>query len=344
MKENKFHKKTILIIGPYSSIGGVSAHIKRLANLLVYKYKIVFIDESPLSESSKYIYNLRNKNLVEYFRRVSKSNIIHIHTGVWWLRLVHVIIGKILRKKIIVTVHSLTNLKSKIPFFLTKQVFYLNNQTIFVNSLIKEKFNFLKNTHVIPAFLPPVEKEINIPSDLLSIIQDTDYKIIVANAYRIIIDNGIDLYGIDIAIRTAKLFKANKKKYKIIFVIASLLENNGLYEKYKQQIINEGIEKEIFLYPKAINFVSLIRLSDLVIRPTNSDGDALTIREALFLNTPIIASDVITRPEGTVIFKNRNANDLFKKIDYVLSSKIEVRNTSYEIDYRQIYFEIYNSN
>jgi hypothetical protein len=46
--------------------------------------------------------------------------------------------------------------------------------------------------------------------------------------------------------------------------------------------------------------------ADLVVRPTNTDGDSLSIREAIFLNKPIISSDVVKRPDGTILFANRN--------------------------------------
>jgi len=63
-----------------------------------------------------------------------------------------------------------------------------------------------------------------------------------------------------------------------------------------------------------LSFVRLIEKSDIVLRPTNTDGDALTIREALYLNKTIIASDVVNRPSGTILFKSRDTNDLKMKI------------------------------
>lgn len=54
-------------------------------------------------------------------------------------------------------------------------------------------------------------------------------------------------------------------------------------------------------------------MCDMFIRPTNTDGDALSIREALTLKKPAIASNVCKRPEGTVLFENRNIDDLYSK-------------------------------
>jgi hypothetical protein len=63
-----------------------------------------------------------------------------------------------------------------------------------------------------------------------------------------------------------------------------------------------------------LSFVRLIEQADIVLRPTNTDGDALTIREALYLNKTVIASDVVKRPSGTILFKSRDTNDLEIKI------------------------------
>jgi glycosyltransferase involved in cell wall biosynthesis len=60
--------------------------------------------------------------------------------------------------------------------------------------------------------------------------------------------------------------------------------------------------------------------SDIVLRPTNTDGDSLTIREALFLGKPILASDVVARPPGTIIFKTRDVQDMIQKLEQLLSS------------------------
>jgi len=50
------------------------------------------------------------------------------------------------------------------------------------------------------------------------------------------------------------------------------------------------------------------------VRPTLADGDALTVREALALGTPCVASDVSTRPEGTIVFRGGDPADLAAKL------------------------------
>ncbi|MEI2749894.1 MAG: hypothetical protein V9E88_14180 [Ferruginibacter sp.] len=64
--------------------------------------------------------------------------------------------------------------------------------------------------------------------------------------------------------------------------------------------------------------------ADIVLRPTNTDGDALTIREAIYLNKKIVASDVVERPEGTILFKTRDTNDLEIKIEAAIEQDNQV--------------------
>ena len=40
----------------------------------------------------------------------------------------------------------------------------------------------------------------------------------------------------------------------------------------------------------------MLRLTDVLLKPTNTDGDAISVREALYLGVPVVASDVVERP------------------------------------------------
>ena len=54
--------------------------------------------------------------------------------------------------------------------------------------------------------------------------------------------------------------------------------------------------------------------SDVFVRPTFMDGDAISVREAGTLGVPVVASNVGTRPEGTVLFEVGNKSQLVKQI------------------------------
>ncbi len=154
--------------------------------------------------------------------------------------------------------------------------------------------------------------------------------------------NGEDLYGLDMLIELSEAFE--DKKIFFIFQLASLggTELQEKYRKYVELIADKKL-KNLLLYVNPISFVALINDSDMTLRLTNTDGDALSIRESLYLNTPIIASDVIRRPEGTILFKSRDIDDLKQ----VFTQTYEDINTGTvyrkEIQVsRQIYIDFYN--
>jgi len=64
-------------------------------------------------------------------------------------------------------------------------------------------------------------------------------------------------------------------------------------------------------HPEAL---AVMEHASAFVRPTLADGDALTVREALALGTPCVASDVTARPEGTIVFRTGDADDLADKL------------------------------
>jgi glycosyltransferase involved in cell wall biosynthesis len=57
----------------------------------------------------------------------------------------------------------------------------------------------------------------------------------------------------------------------------------------------------------------IIEKSHLFIRPTNTDGYALSVAEAIYCKIPTIASNVANRPEGTILFEARNFQELLNR-------------------------------
>jgi len=314
-------KERILEIGPYSAVGGVSVHIKRLAILLSEQFDISFIDESPRSRERQSVFNLRSLNVVTYFRLIKRTDIVHIHTGFWWLRCLHVFNSRLCRKKIVVTLHSHVGMRSSLSRIITRHVLDSVSRVIAVNEEIVNRLG-LREVVVAPAFVPPdLATEQELPAEIASLLQIVSgYKLIVSNAFRLKLHDGQDLYGLDLLIEVARKIKAEDKPYRIIFVVASKNEKSNLMAQYTSMVEEEDLGNIISIVNYPVSFVRLVAASNLVVRATNTDGDALTIREALYLNRSVVASDVISRPPGTVLFRNRDAHDLYRKIEEVLDT------------------------
>jgi glycogen(starch) synthase len=67
----------------------------------------------------------------------------------------------------------------------------------------------------------------------------------------------------------------------------------------------------------------LISRSAALIRPTYTDGDSISVREALALGVPVIASNAVARPAGTVLFETGNSDDLMKKMGCVFETYLQ---------------------
>ena len=63
-----------------------------------------------------------------------------------------------------------------------------------------------------------------------------------------------------------------------------------------------------------------IRQSDVMLRTTLYDGDAVSVREALYLGVPVIASDNGMRPPGVHLIPSSNLDALFEAIEQTLNT------------------------
>jgi len=67
-----------------------------------------------------------------------------------------------------------------------------------------------------------------------------------------------------------------------------------------------------------LDCIGLMSKADVFVRPTFADGDSISVREALALNVPVVASDCARRPTGTVLFETGNSEDLATRLECVL--------------------------
>lgn len=340
-------KDKILFIGPLPPpSGGASLHISRMAKLIENEFDIELIDESRTIKKDQF--SIRSLNLLVYLKKVLKSDLIYIHSGVNILRYFHLVVGCLTLKKMILTLHSYPKRKKSLLRFMDEFFFKKADVIFVVNSEILLRLSLPPEKYVIrSAFIPPkMDTEPNLPNELIDWIDDRKNKgkkIICANAWQLRIFNNQDLYGLDICIEVTRQLIEIGAEISFVFIVSSLEENRNMFLDYQQIIENSGIKENFLLFNESISFVRLIEHSDIVLRPTNTDGDALTVREALFLGKSVIASDAVKRPAGTVTFKSRDEADLNRKISEMISAgnEKELRQTKEsEEDYFKFYSEL----
>jgi len=152
-----------------------------------------------------------------------------------------------------------------------------------------------KDAQLIPAFIPPVS-EPPLSDDVKSLISECQKRgmpIVSTNASKTGIDKyRNDIYGIDFLV---DYFSAHDG-----FTLLVSDPKGGYKEK-----LGGGSEKIVFI-DKPHSYFELLKYVDIFVRNTSTDGDALSVKEALYLNKPALCSDVVDRPVGTILFEYSN--------------------------------------
>ncbi len=345
-------KINVLITGPMPPpAGGISIHLQRLQYLLKDEFNLDFIDES--SSKNTLYFNIKSLNLFVYLKKIINTDLVFIHSGNRVFKKLHIVLGKLFGKKVIITIHGYGKKRSFLFRIYDQLVFNLANKIILVNSEIRQKINLNENKIVIKnAFLPPVLSEepklSNAIETRLLAAKQQNKTIICANASRLDNFNGEDLYGLDMSIEATKMLVDAGIPVDVIYIVSSLDTGEEKFKTAQHLIQQYQIQSSFFLIHEKASFVKLIEQSDMVIRPTNTDGDSLTIREGLYLNKIVLASDVVQRPEGTKLFKTRNTADLFKQMKDLITLKNTFNNQNHnapvenEQFYSTLIHEIYN--
>lgn len=326
----KNNRQKIAIIGPYPPpYGGISVHIERMHESFLKKNleHVIYTDTETKEEDIVRVAN-RKKWLLKYFFS-TKENITHFHNIGWRARILVGIMG-FLGKKVVLTIHGGTlNDQINQGNWVKKRMltWALKNMSniIVVNPKIKDLIISLGiksgNVKVIPSFIPPTVKKgkiVEIPQRVWDFI-DTHKPIISANASAIRFYFNQDLYGIDMCVNLCAKLKNAYPKIGFVFCLPNV-GDYGYFKKMKQRIVEKGVENNFLFQTKPCQFYPILMKSDVFVRPTNTDGDAVSIREALYFKVPLIASDAVLRPEGTILFKSRDIGDFTSKVKDMLDN------------------------
>lgn len=88
--------------------------------------------------------------------------------------------------------------------------------------------------------------------------------------------------------------------------------------------------------------LAFVACSHLFVRPSLVDGDALSVREALAMGIPVVASDTGLRPTGTILFRNGDSADLETKMRGVLDGAMRAKETCPAIGFGEAVLAVYD--
>jgi len=315
----------IAIIGPYPPpFGGISIHIHRMLAYIDYN-AIVLFNENGNSSDIKHLVDYRkSKRFYKVFLLVFKNfKLIHHHTPDNYTRLILSFLSRF-GKKVYLHVHGdsfidFINKNTLWAKLLTNNVRYLN----FI-SCNEKNYEFINNMKpksnvIIDAFIPPKYDQFvfnEFKNNFRLEFVDDEYLAFTMGWFKSY--NNEDLYGFDIMAEALKNVKSTGFKLKIIS------SNNGIvdsliYKKFIERRKELEIDNDfIILNQNPAEIWPAYLITDLFIRATNTDGSSVSVKEALWFESKVIASDIVDRPQNTILFKNRDVNDLTEKIIKVI--------------------------
>ena len=320
------HSK-ILFVGAYPPpLGGVSVHLKRLIGHLKSNGYLVQIFDPSKNFGSK------AAMLIAFFKVVLTNNydIIHIHYFSFQRAFVLIPLRFIKRFKIYFTDHNQKLFsKGHVKRLLTRKFFNYVDYLIVVNDhildyYINNKVKLPKRVLVQNAFIvPPLNEETNILNTYTretKVFLETHHPLLAANAFRILFHDRTDLYGLDLCVQLTYKLKYLYPAIGFVFAIADHETNITYINDIRKMIYQLDLTSNFHFITGQKELWPLFKKVDLFIRPTFTDGDAISIREALLFRCPVIASDIVKRPESTTTFRNRDAEDLYYQVAKLLKS------------------------
>jgi glycosyltransferase involved in cell wall biosynthesis len=317
--------KRILLVSPFPPyIGGVSVSVQRLYDYLCDQgYKVVRFNTqiSDIRLNSKPLKFLKYLGLPFYIILRGNFDIIHFHVSDIMPKF-YVSLWRSLfpgKTKFIITIHG--QVRHTLSSRLGKYALGKFDRLILVKrNDIRHLPPELRSKAVeIPAFIPPVINEgktFIFPKELDEFLKKDKFKMLI-NGFFILNDRFHDLYGFRDAVELLSKLRDLGKDVVLIMVVLGngyAGETKAYINDLKSFIRGKHLDGNVFWIEQIqMELWPLLKKVHVLLRPTKSDGDALSIRESLYLKVPVITSNAVPRPQGTIVYKLHSAEDLLKK-------------------------------
>lgn len=294
----------ILQVGPFPPPnGGVQTNLKAIHDLLIERgdeARVVEVPRSKLNVNTVNVIKPRSAiHLIQLFWSLG-YDVIHFHFGgrlslrVTCLMLV---CGLLPWCRSVVTFHSgghaAENLDGAHRFSLRGLAFRTIDHLIAVNSQIIEMLRSYgvpesKISLIPPYVLERPDTSVEIPSNIQAFIEShTPYLLTVG-----LLEHE---YSLKLQIDTLGIVRRKQPNAGLM-----ILGWGSLEDELRSYIAGKSYAEHIYLAGDIDRSITLhlIERANILLRPTLFDGDAVSIREALFLGTPVVATDNGMRPEG----------------------------------------------
>jgi hypothetical protein len=204
---------------------------------------------------------------------------------------------------------------------------YPGCRLIAVNSRIQAQLLALgfpaAQTAVIPAFLPsedPIRVE-DLPEGIRAFGTRCRPLLSVYGIHCELQPRWGDLYGFDLSLHALNIVRQRHPDAGLV-VLTPNNRSKPYFHQLAQRARELGVENAVWWETDSMpDATPLWKFSDVYLRPTTTDGDALAVREALSVGTPVVASDVGERPQGCRVFPSGNLTAFVAAIEMAIEQR-----------------------
>ncbi|WP_455509211.1 glycosyltransferase family 1 protein [Butyricimonas paravirosa] len=313
-------KYSLLILGTIPPpVGGVTIHVKRL---------LEFLDKNSIC----YSFLSLKKPLGEILLTVLRYNVVHLHCSNVYFRCILSVFCFLLRKKLIITFHGNIGRYNRLGNILDYISVCLIHIPIVLNeSSFEKSIRINKRTRLISSFIPPQQNEVLAESIRVQLnrLRHEYVSLCSTNAFAFALDKDRnEIYGI---LALIELFKTRSQD---CLIISDPSGQYGLHVKNEQINVPSNV---IFIsYPHS--YYALLKEVDCMIRNTTTDGDALSIKEALFIGKFVCATNVVDR--HSEVHTYHTLKELNSLLDSVKDYSKEIKDLSGEKELLLLYKEL----
>jgi glycosyltransferase involved in cell wall biosynthesis len=317
----------IIQVGAYPPpYGGVTVHLMRLHEELRRLGKeSTIVDLSSIKKDTPGVTQLGWSEATSYLAKLPRS-VVHFHNfspgnaGAYErLSRRHVAVLSLHNERFESELASLGPVRRRVAISRLKKMHCVIVDSERCREMARSLLGEDADLRMIPEFIPPTRVPPLEHPGILELRQSCRH-LLSSNAWKISFHDGQDLYGLDLLVEM--LHRLNRDEG-LDVGLAFLIPNPGdepYFDEIRERIRTLGLEDRwLFVTEPLDESSSLWKASDVVVRATNTDGNSVSVLEALSQGVPVVASDCVERPDGAVLFRTRDAENLTERVAAVLA-------------------------
>lgn len=164
-------------------------------------------------------------------------------------------------------------------------------------------------------FLPPDEGERTeivrrYRRELVEFLEsESSFKIFLSASKYAVDGNGRDVYGLDALASLLECLSAESLDFRCLLAVAQF-ERAQVPAPLLERLDRMASCNRLLVISESNELWPLYERVDLFLRLTSTDGDSVSVRESVYFGCDVIASDVVPRPDGVIVYKYGDQNSL----------------------------------